>query len=66
MNRSFNSEGLLRMTVTAPAGTKGTVCLPKPLRKNLNRHHVSDGRMLEDGSFAVQGGETFAFVQIES
>lgn len=54
------------MTVTAPAGTKGTVCLPKPLRKNLNRHHVSDGRMLEDGSFAVQGGETFAFVQIES
>lgn len=42
---SFDWKGRYRIVVDAPAGTKGTVYLPSPLR----------------GSFEVQGGKTFRY-----
>lgn len=63
---SFNSIGLFSMTVTAPAGTEGTVYLPSPLLKTSNHCSVSNGSVVNKtcaDSFAVKGGQTFTFEQ---
>ncbi|KOC18813.1 alpha-L-rhamnosidase C [Aspergillus flavus AF70] len=60
---SFDSSNLLHMTVTAPNGTKGTVYLPTPLRKTLNKYNATGFLSNEKGSFTVQGGETFSIHQ---
>ncbi|KAE8327876.1 Six-hairpin glycosidase-like protein [Aspergillus sergii] len=60
---SFDSSNLLHMTVTAPNGTKGTVYLPTPLRKTLNKYNATSFLSDEKGSFTVQGGETFSIHQ---
>ncbi|RAQ52945.1 alpha-L-rhamnosidase C [Aspergillus flavus] len=60
---SFDSSNLLHMNVTAPNGTKGTVYLPTPLRKTLDKYNATGFLSNEKGSFTVQGGETFSIHQ---
>lgn len=60
---SFDTNGLFQMTVTAPAGTDGTVYLPTPLKTPLKKYQISGCSIGKNGSFAVKGGETFTFRQ---
>ncbi|KAK6814981.1 hypothetical protein RU639_008555 [Aspergillus parasiticus] len=62
---SFDSSNLLHMTVTAPNGTKGTVYLPTPLRKTLNKYNATGFISDEKSFFTVQGGETFSIHQTD-
>ncbi|KAK1148196.1 hypothetical protein N8T08_010841 [Aspergillus melleus] len=59
----FDDEGLLKMTVTSPHGTNGTVYLPAPLKRRIKNYRVAGGRMNDDGSFLVQS-RTFVYEQI--
>lgn len=60
---SFDSNDQLEMTVIAPKGTNGTVYLPSPLRKKLDKYHASGYVSVNNSSFIVQGGNPFTFNQ---
>ncbi|KAL3482981.1 Six-hairpin glycosidase [Aspergillus germanicus] len=59
----FDDDGLLKMTVTSPHGTNGTVHLPAPLKQPIKKYRVTGGRINEDGSFRAHG-RTFVYQQI--
>ncbi|KAJ0426843.1 Six-hairpin glycosidase [Aspergillus carlsbadensis] len=59
----FDDEGLLRMTVTAPHGTNGTVYLPAPMKRPVAQYRATGGQLNPDGSFSVQGPD-FVYQQI--
>ncbi|CAG8140278.1 unnamed protein product [Penicillium olsonii] len=61
---SFDKAGLLRMEVKAPDGTNGTVHLPVPLKRKLNKYRASGFVSDNKASFVVQGGMNFTFHQM--
>ncbi|KAJ5089358.1 hypothetical protein N7532_008042 [Penicillium argentinense] len=61
---SFDKAGLLRMVVIAPQGTNGTVYLPVPLKKKLNKYRASGFLSDNKTFFVVQGGANFTFQQM--
>jgi hypothetical protein len=63
VNWKFDDKGLLSMTVTSPHGTSGTVYLPSPLKRRIEKYRVIGGRINKDGSFNVHG-RTFIYQQI--
>ncbi|GES62179.1 alpha-L-rhamnosidase C [Aspergillus terreus] len=60
---SFGRDGLLSMTVIAPAGTKGTVVPPSPLKGPLSKYRGAGYVEKVDGRFVVQGGQVFTLQQ---
>ncbi|GKT50465.1 uncharacterized protein ColSpa_10646 [Colletotrichum spaethianum] len=57
-------DGLLRMEVESPAGTKGMVYLPQPLAKGLNGSVVRvNGAVRNATQFEVNGGDAFVLTQ---
>ncbi|KAL5359966.1 Six-hairpin glycosidase-like protein [Aspergillus floccosus] len=60
---SFGRDGLLKMSVIAPAGTKGTVVPPSPLKVPLSKYRVSGHVKEVGGGFVVQGGQAFTLQQ---
>ncbi|KAI0178491.1 hypothetical protein BJ166DRAFT_601358 [Pestalotiopsis sp. NC0098] len=62
---NFTCDGLLKMTVDAPGGTKGTVTLPTPLLTSLDESVFTvNGQVVNStASFEVMGGTTFSLQQ---
>ncbi|PLB55815.1 Six-hairpin glycosidase [Aspergillus steynii IBT 23096] len=58
----YDSSDFLHMTVTPPAGTKGTVYLPAPMRRKVRKYEVTGGVANRDGGFTV-GDTEFVFQQ---
>lgn len=64
---AFDRDGLLTMTVDAPAGTTGTVKLPSPMVVPIEQSIITvNGEVLQGASFEVLGGTSFALVQTAS
>ncbi|KAL2856126.1 Six-hairpin glycosidase [Aspergillus pseudodeflectus] len=63
VNWKFDDKGLLSMAVTSPHRTSGTVYLPSPLKRRIEKYRVIGGRINKDGSFNVHG-RTFIYQQI--
>ncbi|OQE69652.1 hypothetical protein PENNAL_c0130G06707 [Penicillium nalgiovense] len=61
---SFDKAGLLQMAVIAPEGTNGTVYLPVPLKRKLNKYRASGFLSDNKTSFVIQGGMNFTFHQM--
>ncbi|KAH2845969.1 hypothetical protein KXV85_009497 [Aspergillus fumigatus] len=60
---SFGKDGLLNMTVTAPAGTKGIIFPPSPLKVPLSKYRVSGHARKVGEGFEIQGGQAFTLQQ---
>lgn len=61
---SFDCHGLLKMVVTAPAGTNGEVLLPSPLMVPRNETIIIvNGKEQAGSSFVVQGGNKMVVTQ---
>lgn len=61
---AFGSNGLLTMTVTAPAGTTGTVHLPSPMLVPAEKSVITINGVVEEGStFKVLPGTSFTLSQ---
>ncbi|GFG18511.1 hypothetical protein IFM5058_09083 [Aspergillus udagawae] len=60
---SFGNDGLLNMTVAAPAGTKGIILPPSPLKVPLSKYRVSGHAEKVGEGFVIQGGQAFTLQQ---
>lgn len=61
---AFGSNGLLTMTVDAPAGTTGTVNLPSPMLVPADQSVITVNGAIEKGTdFKVMGGAKLTLVQ---
>lgn len=61
---AFDGNGLLTMTVDAPAGTTGTVNLPRPMLVHEDQSVITVNEVEEKGvAIQVVGGKSFTLVQ---
>lgn len=61
---AFGSDGLLTMAVDAPAGTTGTVSLPRPMLVPAERSSIAVNGVIQNGTtFPVMGGTSITLVQ---